>query len=120
MEEIMRRKCNIEVHEGSDTATIEIHGDLTASAMDDMDAAYQRAYEHKPGNIVLKFDEKSRINSTGIAIIINLVIDSRERGCKVYVTGMSRHFQKVFQLVGLTNYAEIVESVDKIRAEEAD
>ena len=115
----MRRKCNIEVHEGSDTATIEIHGDLTASAMDDMDAAYQRAYEHKPGNIMLKFDEKSRINSTGIAIIINLVIDSRERGCKVFFTGMSQHFQKVFHLVGLTKYAEIVESEEDIKSEQS-
>ena len=110
----MRRQCNIEVHEGSDTATIEIHGHLTASAMDDMDAAYQRACEHNPGNIVLKFHEDGRINSTGIAIIINLVIDSRERGCKVYLTGMSRHFHKVFQLVGLPGYAEIVESEEEI------
>ena len=105
----MRRQCNITVHEGNDTATIEIHGDLTASAMEDMDAAYQKACSHNPSSILLKFDEKSHINSTGIAIIINMVIDSRERGCKVYLTGMSRHFRKVFQLVGLTKYAEIVE-----------
>ncbi len=116
----MRRQCSITVHEGSDTSTIEIHGDLTASAQKDMDAAYQKACGHNPSNIVLKFDDRSRINSTGIAIIINLVINSRDKGCKVYLTGMSRHFRKVFQLVGLTKYAEIVEFEEDIQAEESD
>lgn len=51
---------------------------------------------------------------------INLVIDSRERGCKVYLTGISKHFRKIFRLVGLTKYAEIVESVEEIQAEEVD
>jgi len=109
----MRREYNITVH-SNDTTTIEIHGDLTASAIDDMDAAYQEACSNNPSSILLKFHEKGHINSTGIAVIINLVIDSRERGCKVYLTGMSRHFRKVFHLVGLTKYAEIVESEDDI------
>jgi anti-anti-sigma regulatory factor len=43
-----------------------------------------------------------------------------ERGCKVYLTGMSDHFRKVFGLVGLTKYAEILESVEEIQAEEPD
>jgi anti-anti-sigma factor len=110
----MRRESRIKVHEGNDTATIEIHGDLTASAMADMDAAYRKVSAHNPSNIMLKFQEDSHINSTGIAIIINLVIDSRERGCDVYLTGMSRHFRKVFQLVGLPKYAEIVESAEEV------
>ena len=112
----MRRESRIKVHEGNDTATIEIHGDLTASAMDDIDAAYQEVCSHNPGGIILKFDDRSHINSSG-TVIINLVIDSRERGCKVYLTGMSRHFRKVFQLVWLPRYAEIVESEDEIQAE---
>jgi hypothetical protein len=33
---------------------------------------------------------------------------------------MSQHFRKIFGMVGLTRYAEIVESVDEIWAEEAD
>ena len=116
----MHRQCNITVHEGDDTATIEIHGDLTASAMDDMDAAFKKVCVSNPNSIVLKFHEKSHINSTGIAIIINFVIDSRERGCKVSLTGMSQHFHKVFQLVGLTKYAEVAESEEEIKTEQSD
>jgi len=46
--------------------------------------------------VMVKFDGRSRINSAGIAILINLVIDSREQGFKVYLIGMSDHFRKIF------------------------
>ena len=52
-----------------------------------------------------------------MAILLNLVIDSRRRGCKVYLTGMSDHFRKIFGLVGLTKYAAIVGSVAEIKNE---
>jgi anti-anti-sigma factor len=114
----MRRECKIEVHEDKDIATIELHGDLTASAQKDMDDAFQEACGYNPSSILLKFGARNRINSTGIAIIINLVIDSQEHGCKVYLTGMSQHFRKIFGMVGLIKCAEIVESVDDIQAED--
>ena len=114
----MRRECKIKVREDNNAATIEIHVDMTASATKDMDAAQQEACSHNPSSIVVKFHDKTRINSSGIAMLINLVIDSRERACKVYLMGMSDHFSKIFRMVGLTKYAEIVESVEGIRAEE--
>ena len=46
------------------------------------------------------------------------MIDSREQGCKVYLTGMSDHFRKIFGLVGLSKHAEIVESVAEIQDDE--
>lgn len=112
----MRREYTIKVNEANDTAIIEILGDLTESALKDIDAARQKACSHNPSSILVKFDGRSRLNSTGIALLINLVIDSRERGCKVYLTGMSPHFRKIFGMVGLTRYAEIVESEEEIRA----
>ena len=114
----MRRECKIKVHKDNDTAVIEILGDMTESAGKDMDAAQQEACGRNPSSILVKFGDKTRANSSSIAILINLVIDSRERGCKVYLTGMSDHFRKIFQMVGLTKYAEIVESVDEIQTEE--
>ncbi len=116
----MRRESDIRVSKDNGLVTIEIGGDLTASTLKDMDTAFQEACGYNPSNILLKFGARSRINSTGIAIIINLVIDSREKECKVYLTGMSQHFRKIFQMVGLTRYADIVESAEEIQAEEAD
>lgn len=110
----MRRECTVKVREGSDVATIEVLGDLTASAEKAIDAAYEEASGYNSKNILLKFDGKSRINSAGIAIVINLVIAGQESERKVFITGVSKHFRKIFELVGLTKYTTIVESEEEV------
>ena len=111
----MHRECKINVHENNDWVTIEVLGDLTASAENAMDAAYKKVCGYNAKNILLKFDGKSRINSAGIAIVINMVIESQEKGCKVFITGVSKHFRKIFELVGLTKYTTIVDSEEEVR-----
>jgi len=94
--------------------TIEVRGDLTASAEKSMNAVYQKACGYNAKNILLKFDGKSRINSAGIAIVISMVTESQEKGCKMFITGVSKHFQKIFELVGLTKYTTIVDSEEEL------
>jgi len=110
----MHRECKINVHEDNDLATIEVLGDLTASAEKAIGTAYQKACGYNAKNILIKFDGKSRINSAGIAIVINMVIESQEKGCKIFIAGVSKHFQKIFELVGLTKYTKIVESEEEV------
>jgi anti-sigma B factor antagonist len=114
---MMRRECKIKVREGSNAVAIEIQGDLTVSADKDMEAAYEKVCGYNPSNIVLKFDDSSHINSSGLAIVINLVIDSREMGSRVFVSGLSRHYRKIFEMTGLTKYTTIIESEDEIVTE---
>ena len=59
----MRKESRIKVHEGSNAVTIEIKGDLIASAGKDMDAAFQEACEYNPSNIILKFGGKTHIST---------------------------------------------------------
>jgi len=111
---MMQRECKIKVYEGSNAVTIEIQGHLTIAANKDMDAAFQEACEYNPSNILLKFHDKSHINSSGLAMVINLLIDSREKGCRIFVSGLSRHYKKIFEISGLTKYTTIIESEDEI------
>jgi anti-anti-sigma factor len=113
----MQRESNIAVHTEGDSAIIEVSGDLTADAEQAMDTAYKEASAGNPQKILLKFDRRSRINSAGISIIIEMVIESRKQGIETSVTGLSKHFQKIFELVGLTQYTKIVESEAEIKSE---
>ena len=110
----MRRECNIEARERNGVAIIDILGDLTAAAERDMDAAYKKARDDNPKKILLKFDGKSRVNSAGIAIVINLVIAGQEDDCEILITGVSKHYRKIFELVGLTKYTTIAESEEEV------
>jgi anti-anti-sigma regulatory factor len=51
--------------------------------------------------------------------VTNLLIDSQERGCRIFVSGLSRHYRKIFEMSGLTKYTTIIESEDEIEAEMA-
>lgn len=110
----MRREPKIRVQEGSNAVIIDIQGDLTASADKDIGAAFQEACKRNPSNILLRFHDRSHINSSGLAVVINLLIDSQKRGCRIFVSGLSRHYRKIFQISGLTRYTTIVESEDEI------
>ena len=110
----MQRACKIRVSHNEDVVIIDVQGDLTASAEKAMERAYQKACTYQPRRILLKFDGKSRINSAGIALVIDLVIESREKDCRIFITGVSRHFRKIFELVGLTKYTTLVDSEEEV------
>lgn len=111
---MMNQPHTINVRGDDKLAVIEVNGDLTASAEKDMEDAYKKASEYNAKNILIKFDGKGRINSAGIANVINLVIESQEKQYKIYITGVSKHFRKIFDLVGLTKYTTIVESEEEV------
>ena len=48
----------------------------------------------------------------------DILIDSREKGYRIFVSGLSRHYRKIFEISGLTRYTTIVESEDEIIGEE--
>jgi len=110
----MYRECTIDVKMKDNLVIIEVLGDLTTSAEKLMYDAYQKACGYDAKNMIMKFDSKSRINSAGIALIIDLVIKSRDSGCKIFLTGVSKHFRKIFELVGLTKYTTIVDSEEEV------
>ena len=111
----MLHECDINVEESDELIRIEIIGDLTASAENRMGEILERMDVSKVGKILVVFDGISLINSAGIAIMIDLVIKSQESNRKLFFSGVSTHFCKIFELVGLTQYASIVSSEDEIK-----
>ena len=57
--------------------------------------------------ILLDFSGVDYINSSGIALVIQLLIEASNSGQKVYAFGLSAHFTKVFTMVGITKYANL-------------
>ncbi|GAB6173132.1 STAS domain-containing protein [Paradesulfitobacterium aromaticivorans] len=54
--------------------------------------------------VVFNFTKVDYINSAGIALLIRLVRQAREKQTAVLAFGVSNHYQKIFTMVGLTNY----------------
>ncbi len=106
----MNKDIEISISNKNDVSIITIKGDVTAITGEAIEKAYQKVSEDGAKKILLCFSKESYINSGGIAILIGMAAESREKGQTIRITGLSDHFQKIFHMVGLTKYTEIFPS----------
>ncbi len=89
---------------------LDLQGDLTALADADLMRAYHAAVASGAANLVLNFASTEYINSAGIGIIISLLTEAHAAGVTLVICGLRPHYQKIFRMVGLTQYAEVFDS----------
>jgi anti-sigma B factor antagonist len=90
---------------GSPVAVLRFEGDIASTSKDAVIGAYQSLPKETTKLILLDFTGVDYINSSGIALVIQLMIEAANSGQKVYAFGLSPHFTKVFTMVGITKYA---------------
>lgn len=99
--------------ETRDAVTImDIQGDVTAFSEPFLNEAYQNANDRGARKILLKFDGNAYINSGGIAVLIQVLSQTRKNDQLIGITGISDHFKKIFHMVGITKFAKIYESLE--------
>ena len=92
---------------GHPVAVLRFEGDIASTSKDAVLGAYQSQPKATTKLILLDFTRVDYINSSGIALVIQLLIEAANSGQKVYAFGLSAHFTKVFTMVGITKYAEL-------------
>lgn len=112
----MSEEIQVSVRGAGNATIIDLVGDVTTFAEEAINQAYKNASDQGAQNIVFNFRENDYINSAGIAILIGVVTEARKRNQKLLMTGLSAHFQKIFRMVGLTQYADLHASVDEALA----
>lgn len=106
----MNQAIEVVTRTTGEVGLIDIKGDVTAVTGEHVERAYQHLCANNLHKLVLCFDPTSYINSGGIAVVIGIAAEGREKGQRIRVTGLSPHFQKIFDMVGLTKYTEIFPS----------
>ena len=90
---------------GHPVTVIRYEGDIASTSKDAVLGTYQALPKATNKLILLDFTKVDYINSSGIALVIQLLIEASNSGQKVYAFGLSPHFVKVFTMVGITKYA---------------
>lgn len=103
----MQTQTKVSVSETEGIGILEIFGDLTMAVEEPVVQAYHELTNAGKQKILLKFDEARYINSSGIAVIIGILSEARKKKQKVAACGLSNHFQKIFDIVGLTSLVKI-------------
>ena len=90
---------------GHPVAVLRFEGDIASTSKDAVLGTYQGLPKQTNKIVLLDFTKVDYINSSGIALVIQMLIEASNSGQKVYAFGLSPHFTKVFTMVGITKYA---------------
>lgn len=100
----------IKIKEMKNIAVISIMTDFTTAIEKVMDDAYRDLSDKDFKKILIEFDKDKHITSGGIAVIIGLLSKSQQMGQQICLTGLSEHFAKTFNMVGINHYTTIYPS----------
>jgi len=92
---------------GYPVAVLRFVGDIASTSKDAVLGAYETLPKEMTKLILLDFTRVDYINSSGIALVIQLLIQASNAGQTVCAFGLSAHFTKVFTMVGITKYARL-------------
>jgi len=96
---------------------LSISGDITALSETKLTDAYRSATEQGAKRLLLKIAGEAYINSGGIAVLIQILAQTKRHRQVIGITGVSDHFKKIFTMVGITKFATIYPSIEDALAE---
>jgi len=95
----------------SDAAVIRLFGEINAAAENKLLQACQQAVESGASEIKLDFSKVNYINSTGIALIVQLLANARQSKRTVIGFGLSSHYMEIFKITRLSDYIDLTSNV---------
>lgn len=113
----MQQTNQFKLEQQNDITRLYIQGDITAQSEPVINAAYKEANDQ--GNvkkILIQFEEDAYINSGGIAVLIQILAHTHKQNQQIGITGLSDHFKKIFNMVGIGKFAGIFDSAEDAAA----
>jgi anti-sigma B factor antagonist len=91
---------------GTQVTVLRFSGDITSTSQAAVLGTYQGLGD-KATRILLDFSNVEYLNSSGIALVIQMMIAASKKGQTILTFGLTPHFQKVFTMVGITKYTSL-------------
>ena len=86
---------------GTNTSIIDIVGEINAFAENALMDAYTQANSNAARNILLNFQSLEYMNSSGIGLLVTLLIRANRQKQRLIAFGLSEHYQQIFELTRL-------------------
>jgi len=106
-------KANITVEDrkmGEGIHILDIHGEINAYAEDALMEAYTQASSNSASNIILNFSDLEYMNSSGIGLLVTLLIRVQRHKQRLMAFGLTDHYRQIFELTRLNEAIVIYES----------
>ena len=106
----MKQENEIRLEQLGDVTLFDIRGDVTLLSEPFLNEAYENANNQGTSKILLKFEQSAYINSGGISVLIQLLSKTKKNNQQIEIAGLSDHFKKIFNMVGITKFANIYDT----------
>lgn len=88
-------------HHNSAVSIIDIAGQVTAFAESALMDAYTRASSDTTRAVILNFSELDYMNSSGIGLLVTLLIRAQRQKQQLLACGLNDHYRQIFDLTRL-------------------
>jgi anti-sigma B factor antagonist len=92
---------------GQQITCLRFSGDISSVSKDAIVGTYQALDKASHKHILLDFKGVEYLNSSGIALVIQVLMEASKSGQTIAICGLTPHFTKVFTMVGITKYATL-------------
>ena len=101
------RSSNSRAQAASRSPAFASTGDISSASKDAIVGIYQALDKDANKHILLDFKGVKYLNSSGIALVIQVLMEASKSGQTIAICGLTPHFTKVFTMVGITKYAAL-------------
>jgi anti-sigma B factor antagonist len=98
---------------GEKASVIDVHGELTAFAEGVLMDAYNQASDGQVRAIILNFEDLEYMNSSGIGLLVTLLIRINREKQRLLTYGLSDHYRSIFQITRLDDAIAICDSEEE-------
>lgn len=86
---------------GNSSSILDIRGEINAFAETALMDAYTEATSRGAKSIILNFTELEFMNSSGIGLLVTLLIRVQRQKQRLLAYGLGEHYQQIFELTRL-------------------
>jgi anti-sigma B factor antagonist len=113
-EDMPQAQVKMEVRKVNDkVSVIDVKGELTAFAEGVLMDAYNQASDGRVHAIVLNFEGLEYMSSSGIGLLVTLLIRINREKQRLLTYGLSEHYRNIFQITRLDDIIGIYDSEEE-------
>lgn len=92
------------------TWAIDVTGEVTSEAQQQLTEVYDQATSAGVKHILLNFSDLDYMNSSGIGLLVTLLIRVQRQGQQLLAYGLNDHYRRIFELTRLDQAIRIFEN----------
>jgi anti-sigma B factor antagonist len=98
-----------ELRRDADAVSIVLHGDVDVAADPGLPDAYAEATQDGARTVILDFSDTGYMNSTGIALVVELLSEALRSGRSLRAAGLSPHYREIFAITRLSDHIAVLD-----------